>query len=88
VRSGVSGSRAQTLSRRGLFRGALAAGMVSTAAVAERAHARSPRWFTTTIDLTHTMSPDFPTFFGVPGIEMEKFDFKQGRIQSLLVSHH
>ena len=30
------------------------------------------------IDLTHTMSPDFPTFFGVPGIELQKqFDFKK-----------
>jgi kynurenine formamidase len=30
------------------------------------------------VDLTHTMSPEFPTFFGVPGIEIEKkFDFKK-----------
>ena len=30
------------------------------------------------VDLTHTMSPEFPTFFGVPGIEMQKqFDFKK-----------
>jgi kynurenine formamidase len=30
------------------------------------------------VDLTHTMSPDFPTFFGVPGLEMQKqFDFKK-----------
>ena len=66
------------LSRRGLFKGALAAGAVSAASVAERADARSPRAFTTVVDLTHTMSPDFPTFFGVPGIEMEKkFDFSK-----------
>ena len=30
------------------------------------------------VDLTHTMSPDFPTFLGAPGIRMEKeFDFKK-----------
>jgi kynurenine formamidase len=30
------------------------------------------------IDLTHTLSPAFPTFFGVPGIAMKrKFDFKK-----------
>ena len=30
------------------------------------------------VDLTHTMSPDFPTFFGVPGIELQKqYDFKK-----------
>ena len=66
------------LSRRGLFKGALAAGMVSAGPVADRADARSPRRFTTAVDLTHTMSPDFPTFFGVAGIEMEKkFDFSK-----------
>lgn len=33
---------------------------------------------TAVVDLTHTMSADFPTFFGVPGIEMEKkFDFQK-----------
>jgi len=40
--------------------------------------AASPRRFSSVIDLTHTMSAGFPTFFGVPGIEMEKkFDFKK-----------
>src|SRR6516225_3632556 len=36
------------------------------------------RRFTSVVDLTHTMSPEFPTFFGVPGIEMDKkFDLKK-----------
>ena len=35
-------------------------------------------YFKGVVDLTHTMSPDFPTFFGVPGIELEKkYDFKK-----------
>jgi kynurenine formamidase len=35
-------------------------------------------YFKGVVDLTHTMSPDFPTFFGVPGIELQKqYDFKK-----------
>jgi kynurenine formamidase len=63
------------LTRRGFFKGA-AAGFTATA-VAPTVSEAAPRQFKSVVDLTHTMSPDFPTFFGVPGIEMEKkFDFK------------
>src|SRR5882762_7201304 len=63
------------LSRRGFFKGA--ATFAAVAAAPDAAHAATRR-FTRAVDLTHTMSPDFPTFFGVPGIEMEKkFDFKK-----------
>ena len=68
------------LSRRGFFKGAAAAGFAATAVTAEAAPkpAPAPRRFKATVDLTHTMSPDFPTFFGVPGIELQKqFDFKK-----------
>ena len=68
------------LSRRGFFKGAAAAGFAATAVAAEAAPkpAPAPRRFKATVDLTHTMSPDFPTFFGVPGIELQKqFDFKK-----------
>ena len=65
------------LSRRGFVKGAVAAGFAAAAVAPETADAAPARRFTTAIDLTHTMSPDFPTFFGVPGIEMDKkFDFK------------
>jgi len=60
------------LSRRGFFSGAFAASFVATAAAPDMASAASARSFTSVVDLTHTMSADFPTFFGVPGIEMEK----------------
>ncbi|MFL6798451.1 MAG: cyclase family protein [Xanthobacteraceae bacterium] len=60
------------LSRRGFFQGAA----VFTTGVIP-ASAAPARQFSSVVDLTHTMSPEFPTFFGVPGIEMEKkFDFK------------
>jgi kynurenine formamidase len=68
----------RALTRRSFFTnaGAATAGFAATAVVpAERAVAAS---FRTAIDLTHTMSADFPTFFGVPGIEMQKqFDLKK-----------
>jgi kynurenine formamidase len=67
------------LSRRGFFKGAAAAGFAATAVAAEAApKPAAARRFKTTVDLTHTMSPEFPTFFGVPGIELQKqFDFKK-----------
>ncbi len=66
------------LSRRGFFRGAAAASFAATAVAPESAPAAPARRFASAVDLTHTMSADFPTFLGVPGIEMEKmFDFKK-----------
>src|SRR5688572_14902101 len=62
------------LSRRGFFASA-AAGFAATAVMPAEA---APRRFNSVVDLTHTMSPAFPTFFGVPGIEMQKqYDFKK-----------
>jgi kynurenine formamidase len=67
------------LSRRGFFKGAASVGFAATAvAPAAAAPKSAPRRFKSVVDLTHTMSPDFPTFFGVPGIELQKqFDFKK-----------
>lgn len=65
------------LTRRGLFKGAAATAFAATAVMPDPAEA-APRSFTRVVDLTHTMSPEFPTFFGVPGIEMQRqFDFKK-----------
>ena len=66
------------LSRRGFFKGAAAAGFTATALASPAEAAMAPRRFRAVVDLTHTMSPAFPTFFGVPGIELQKqFDFKK-----------
>jgi kynurenine formamidase len=59
------------LSRRGFFKGAAAAGL-SAAVVPGPAEAAPARRFTSTVDLTHIMSPDFPTYLGGPGMEMDK----------------
>lgn len=66
----------RALSRRWFFKGAAAAGFAATA-IAPEAEA-APRAFKSVIDLTHTMAPDFPTFFGVPGVEMQRqFELKK-----------
>jgi len=62
------------LSRRRFFKGAASFAAVAASEPAEAA----PRRFRRVVDLTHTMSGDFPTFFGVPGITLEKtFDIKK-----------
>jgi kynurenine formamidase len=67
------------LSRRGFFRGATAAAAAGFAATAVAPEAEAAtRRFKSVVDLTHIMSPDFPTFFGVAPIEMDKkFDLKK-----------
>jgi kynurenine formamidase len=63
------------LSRR-RFLGAPAA-FAATAVTSSPALA-APRPFKKVVDLTHTMSADFPTFDGKPGIDMQKvFDLKK-----------
>jgi kynurenine formamidase len=57
------------LSRRGVI--AAAAAFAATAVATSPAVA-APRPFKRTVDLTHVMSADFPTFDGAPGIEMRK----------------
>src|SRR5258708_34968249 len=65
------------LSRRSFFTGAAATGFAVAAAPAPAAETRS---FSKVVDLTHTMSAEFPTFMGKPGIEMQReFDFKKDR---------
>jgi len=67
----------RTLSRRRMFKAAAA--FATTAATASVAPAfAAPRQFGSVIDLTHTMSADFPTFDGTPGLRMQKTtDFKK-----------
>ena len=64
----------RALSRRGFFQGTVAATFVAAAVTP----AQAQRSFTSVVDLTHVLSREFPTFFGVPGIEIEKkYDFKK-----------
>jgi kynurenine formamidase len=61
------------LSRRDMFKAApvavAAAGGLGASAALAQGHSR-------VVDMTHTVSPDFPTYFGAPGISMEQaFNF-------------
>jgi kynurenine formamidase len=65
----------RALSRRHVFAAAAAFGAT---AVAPSPALAAPRPVKKVVDLTHTMSPDFPTFDGTPGIELRKvFDLKK-----------
>jgi kynurenine formamidase len=65
----------RALSRRRVF--TTAAGFAASAVVPSVVVA-APRPARKVVDLTHTMSADFPTFDGKPGIEMQKvFDLKK-----------
>jgi kynurenine formamidase len=80
-----------SLNRRGFFQGAVAAGFAATAIAPAEAETRAAtktaaaagsnqarHHFKEVVDLTHTMSPEFPTFFGVPGVELQQqYDFKK-----------
>ena len=66
---------ARRFSRRGLFGRAAAAGAAFAATTVAPAVA-APVRFERVVDLTHTLSPEFPTFGGTPGIALnKKFDF-------------
>ena len=62
------------LSRRSLFKGAgaMAGAAAAGSLLPDPAEARPFPRFSRVTDLTHTLTPEFPTFFGVPGIAMRQ----------------
>ncbi|MDD9908328.1 MAG: cyclase family protein [Ahrensia sp.] len=80
----IDSVKQRMLSRRDLFKASAGAAVTATAtatltaqpAVAGGHGAKTA--LGEVIDMTHTLAPEFPTFFGVPGISMEqKFNFKE-----------
>lgn len=68
------------LSRRSFFKGAsaVAVGAAAASLPSSAAEARPFPRFNRVRDLTHTLTPEFPTFFGVPGIGMKQLkEFKK-----------
>lgn len=66
------------LNRRGFLGGAAGA---ATVMAVRPAVAAEPRSFTRVVDLTHTVSPEFPTYFGKPGISFEgAFTFAKDKL--------
>jgi len=60
------------LSRRGLLGAAAAATVAGAGALTSNgAAAQAYPAFRKVVDLTHTLSPEFPTFFGTPGISLK-----------------
>jgi kynurenine formamidase len=83
----IDSVKQRMLSRRALFTGAAAAAAATVAA----APAALAQGTATATDLTHTLSPDFPTFGGVSGISYDKqFDFaKDGyNLYVLTINEH
>ena len=62
----------EAVTRRGFFRAARPPRDSRRRACRASAAIAAPQSFTTVVDLTHTMSPEFPTFNGKPGIEMQR----------------
>lgn len=87
----IDSVKQKMLSRRDLFRsgaGAVAAATLATTAVTAPVQAATPG---TVTDLTHTLSPEFPTFGGVSGIAYDKqFDFAANgyNLYSLTINEH
>ncbi len=65
------------LSRRGFFKGAGAAAAAAAGWAPDAAEAQTFPRFSRVVDLTHPFSPEFPTFFGTPGITLKRLkEFK------------
>jgi kynurenine formamidase len=79
------------MSRRGFFQASATAGVAAalgTVAAAPRALAAGHGGV---MDMTHKLSPEFPTFFGVPGISMEQqFNFAEHgfNLMNLTINEH
>jgi len=70
----------ERLSRRSILQGTavMAAAGAATSLAGDVAEAQSLPRVQRVLDLTHALSPEFPTFFGVPGIALKQVkDFKR-----------
>ena len=67
----IENVRKSAMSRRDFFRKSAAAGVAAAAAGAVTARPALAQSSGTVVDLTHTLTPEFPTFDGMPGISFE-----------------
>ncbi|WP_299742830.1 cyclase family protein [uncultured Tateyamaria sp.] len=78
------------LSRRDFFKTSAAVGAAATVGMAT-APAAMAAGHGGVVDMSHKLSPDFPTFFGVPGISMEQqFNFAEHgfNLMNLAINEH
>jgi len=70
--------KAKMLSRRNFLKGVAASGVTAAVGTTAMAPAALAEGVQTVEDLTHTLSAEFPTYFGEPGVSSEqKFNFKE-----------
>ena len=70
--------KAKMLSRRSFLKGVAASGVTAAVGTTAMAPAVLADGVQTVENLTHTLSADFPTYFGEPGVSSEqKFNFKE-----------
>ena len=72
----INAVKDKMLSRRDFFKATAATGAAAAVATIASAPASLAGGHGGVVDMSHKLSPDFPTFFGVPGISMEQqFNF-------------
>lgn len=79
------------LSRRDFFKASAATGAAAAVGAVATAPAAMAAGHGGVVDMSHKLSPDFPTFFGVPGISMEQpFNFADHgfNLMNLTVNEH
>ncbi|QBF30596.1 cyclase family protein [Thalassococcus sp. S3] len=87
----INSVKERMLSRRDFFRASAAAGVAATAGMVATAPPALAAGHGGVVDMTHTLSPDFPTFFGEPGIAMDQaFNFAESgfNLFNLSINEH
>lgn len=82
--------KSRMLNRRDLFKGAAMAGAAAAIGTSVSTPARAAS-HSGPVDMTHTLSGDFPTFFGVPGFsEKQEFNFAEHgfNLKHLTINEH
>ena len=87
----INAVKDKMLSRRDFFRATAAVGATAAIGGAATAPPAMAAGHGGVVDMTHILSPEFPTFFGVPGIEMEqRFNYAEHKLNlfQLSVNEH
>ena len=87
----INAVKDRMLSRRDLFKATAATAAAATVGTIAAAPAALAGGHGGVVDMSHKLSPDFPTFFGVPGISMEqKFNFAEHgfNLMNLTINEH
>ncbi|WP_298922279.1 cyclase family protein [uncultured Roseobacter sp.] len=87
----INSVKERMLSRRDFFKTSAAAGAAAGLGAMASAPAAMADGHSGIFDMTHKLSPEFPTFFGVPGISMEQqFNFAENgfNLFNLSINEH